>query len=314
MKPIIPFVGEVDKAEELEVVSQLQAHLPEVSIVPFSRLSENAKGDVEIAIVANPDPAELKQFPNLKWVHSIWAGVERMMAELSDLPIEIVRLVDPELSSTMAEAALAWTLYLHRDMPGYARQQMRKEWRALPYRKADQITVGILGLGELGKAAAERLRENKYNVVGWSRNQKNLSGIETYSGLQGLKGVLSRSDIVIILLPLTPETQGRLDASTLGFVKERAGIINFARGPIIDSSALLEMLGNGQISHAVLDVFDPEPLPQENPIWEHPDITVLPHISAPTGIESAALIVSKNIKHYLQTGEMPQTVDRLRGY
>jgi glyoxylate/hydroxypyruvate reductase A len=115
----IAFVGQIPEDEMRGWTRRLSALLPDETITPFAELSDEGKTKAELAIVANPDPAEIAALPNIKWIHSVWAGVERMMAELSDVDAPIVRLTDPELSRTMAEAVLAWTYYLHRDMPNY---------------------------------------------------------------------------------------------------------------------------------------------------------------------------------------------------
>ncbi len=314
MNEVIAFVSQLDAEEEKQWVGALAKHLSDGSLKRISDMSPEQKQAAKVAIVANPDPKDLLELPNLKWIHSVWAGVERMVAELSDTSFDIVRLVDPELARTMSEAVLAWTLYLHRGMPAYAKLQAQKKWQPLPYRKASQTTVGILGLGALGARSALRLSENGFQLLGWSRSPKSVESIECLSGEAGFRDILSRSDILVVLLPLTAGTRGLLSRQALTNMKPEAAIINFARGPIIDVEALVERLDGGHLSHAVLDVFATEPLETSSNLWEHPDITVLPHISAPTDIESAVQIVSKNINYYLETGQMPEIVDRQRGY
>lgn len=314
MKSIIAFVGQVEAAETDLWLDHLRRALPQIHIDGFADLSADQYSSVEIAIVANPDPAQLANFPNLKWIHSVWAGVERLVEELTDASFDIVRLIDPELARTMSEAALAWTLYLHRDMPAYSQLQAQKIWKPLPYEKASQTTVGVLGLGALGSQSALRLKDNGFKVLGWSRNQKSIEDIECLSGDNGFTDILVRSDILIVLLPLTDGTRGLLSRRNLAQMKREAAIINFARGPIIDTDALIDLLEDGSISHAVLDVFDTEPLARSSALWNHLDITVLPHISAPTDIDTAVEIVRFNITRYLETGQMPEVVDRVRGY
>lgn len=295
-------------------LERLSAAMPDEEIRPFGALSPDERAEVEIAIVANPDPAHLAELPGLVWVHSLWAGVERLVAELGDFRPPIVRLVDPELARTMAEASLAWVYYLFRDMPLYAAQQRAAQWVQHPYRRPDRTTVGVLGLGELGSAAAARLREAGFNVVGWSRNPKDLPGVACRSGEDGLAETLAASDILLCLLPLTGETRNLLDARRLALLPRGAKLINFARGPIIDTDALTEALDRGALGHAVLDVFEVEPLPPGSPLWKHPVVTVLPHISAATDPETATAIVAGNIAAYRADGTLPATVDLRRGY
>jgi len=314
MKHPVPFIGGLPKKEQKQWQALLNHALPEEEIKLPDELSPSQRQASEIAIVANPNMQELQDYPNLKWVHSVWAGVEKMLKNTEKLPFKIVRLIDENLAETMAEAALAWTLYLHRDMPKYARQQQQKHWHQYPYHLACQRRVGILGLGELGRAAASRLLANDFQVFGWSRSEKQIPKITTYKGNDGLKTMLKQTDILICLLPLTPHTLGLLDETRLSQLPPNASLINFARGPIVKSDALLNLLDNQHLSHAVLDVFDEEPLSTSSPLWEHPRVTVLPHVAAPTDQVTAGQIVARNIRHYRQTGQLPPTVDIERGY
>ncbi|RWX74956.1 glyoxylate/hydroxypyruvate reductase A [Neorhizobium lilium] len=295
-------------------LTALSQKLPGETIIPFRDLDEASREKVDIAVVANPDPADIAQLPGLKWIHSVWAGVERLVGELGKSRLPIVRLVDPQLSRTMAEAVLAWTYYLFRDMPAYAQFQRQRVWQQLAYRRPEQVTVGLLGLGALGAASAARLKEAGFNVIGWSRAAKSLEGVETFHGEQGLDLLLSRSEILVCLLPLTGETKGLLNGTRLSMLPKGASLINFARGPIVVTDALIAALSSSAMKHAVLDVFDVEPLPADNTVWDHPAITVLAHISAPTDRETAAAIVAGNILTYRETGALPPTVDLARGY
>ncbi|NVK33608.1 MAG: glyoxylate/hydroxypyruvate reductase A [Rhodobacteraceae bacterium] len=315
MTRVIPFLAR-PKDEELHL---WQAELSKTfagtaAIKPFSALSDEERERADVAIVANPLVSELEQLPGLVWVHSLWAGVEKMTAELPVDGPKIVRMTDPKMASTMAEAVLAWTLYLHRDMPVYASRQREKVWKMQELVHPEDRKVCVLGLGALGQKAALRLKDNGFDVSGWSRSLKTIEGVETFSGAEGLKEAVSQADIVVVLVPLTDETRGLLNADTLAAFKAGARLINFARGPIIEDEALLAKLDEGHIAHAVLDVFATEPLPQDNRYWEHPSVTVLPHITAPTTIRTASRIVFENIARYIADGTIPKTVDRKRGY
>ncbi len=226
--------------------------------------------------------------PDLVWVHSVWAGVEKVVAARAGRSFAIVRLIDPELTRTMAEAVAAWTLYLHRDMPGYAALQTQRVWQPLPYRQPAECTVGLVGFGELGQASVQALQQLGFPVLAWSRTPKTASHLETFHGDDGLKHMLSRSDIVVCLVPLTPETRGLADSNFFAQMRPGASFINFARGPIVVADDLLAALDSGHLKHAVLDVFHTEPLPADNPFWGHPKVTVLPHISARTNPVTAS--------------------------
>ena len=311
---IIPFVSRLNETEENRWLHIFHKAMPDAQIKKIAGLSESEKRQVEVAIVANPNPDELSSLSNLKWVQSLWAGVERLISELPDESIKIVRLSDPQLAITMAEAVLAWSLYLHRNMPLYQKQQQQKQWQKHEVLLPSERTISILGLGLLGKSAAKKLIQQNFNVCGWSRTKTEIEGVETFSGMENLKQVLEKSNILIILLPLTAETENLLNEESLSYLPDRASIINFARSRIIDHQALLNHLDTRHISHAVLDVFDTEPLPQTSPFWDHPSITVLPHISAPTNMKTASDIVAENINQFIDTGDIPQSVNRGQGY
>ncbi|KXG85261.1 2-hydroxyacid dehydrogenase [Agrobacterium bohemicum] len=310
----IAFVSRTTDANEAEWIEMLSSALPGETILSVKTMSDDEKAQAEIAIVANPDPADIAKLTGLKWIHSLWAGVERLVAELGTTAPPIVRLTDPELTRVMAEAVLAWTYYLHRDMPAYRDNQQKALWKELEYRHPRDVAVGLLGLGALGAAAAARLREAGFNTTGWSRSPKTLEGIDTLSGDSGLQTLLAKSDILVCLVPLTADTKGLLNKVRLGTMKANAAIINFARGAVIVSEDLLAALDAGHLSHAVLDVFEQEPLDARSPFWSHQRVTVLPHISAPTNRQTSAAIVAENISAWRKTGSLPATVDMARGY
>ena len=313
MSPI-PVFGDVSDNELDQWLKALRFAMPNEQFLPLTQLTDSDKKQAQIAIVANPKPSTLAQCPNLIWVHSLWAGVEKLIPTFARSPVRLVRLVDPALANTMAEAVLTWCLYLHRNMHIYRQQQTNNQWQSLPYVSADQRTVTILGLGELGKRAADCLVQQGFKVRGWSLSKKQLNNIECYAGNAELDAALQGSDIVVCLLPLTPATQQLINAQRLSQLKSSTCFINFARGDIVDDDALLVALDNQQLAHTVLDVFVHEPLPANHRYWQHPRVTLLPHVSAQTRVDTASLIVANNIKHYRDTGTLPACVDFNRGY
>ncbi len=310
----IPFVSRGNAADTAAWIAALSRAMPNETIMPFAQLSAAQRGNARVAIVANPDPTELDQLPALKWVQSLWAGIERMLAELKNPHIGIVRLEDPQLAATMAEAVVAWTLYLHRDMPAYAAAQRAHVWQPQPFRLASERCVAVLGLGHLGKLAAKRLIDAGFNVIGWARTAQTLPDMQSYAGDVALPEALKRADIVVCLLPLTPDTRNLLNATRFKQMKPQAALINFGRGAIVNTADLITALNANQLSHAVLDVFETEPLPAGNLLWAHEKITVLPHISAPTQKGSAAALVARNMARYRATGALPKLVDPRIGY
>ena len=314
MKTFIPLVTQLPTAETAAWLAALKPALPDCTVVSAADLPAEQRAAVEVAIVANPEPADLLALPRLQWVQSLWAGVERLVAETAGAEFAIVKMSDPQLAATMAEAVLAWTLYLHRDMPRYQAQQRAQIWQQHFLPLPSQRTIGILGLGTLGTRAAEQLVQQGFTVCGWSRTARAIAGGETFAGEAGLNDVLQRSQSVVCLLPLTKTSHHLLNPQTLALLPSGAALINFARGAIVDVDALVKNLDNGHLSHAVLDVFDTEPLPPQSPLWHHPKITVLPHIAAPTNKLTAAWIAADNINRFLTSGKIPPSVNRHLGY
>ncbi len=312
IKSPIAFVSRLNGRLAATWIRALAHELPGETVLAFDQIQERQQ--VEIAVLADPDPGHLVQLPNLRWAQSLWVGVEGILSEpgLSHLPI--VRLVDPNLAATMAEAVLAWTLYLHRDMPSYAHWQAKQEWCPLPVIPPSQRNVGIMGLGELGQRAAQTLLANGFRVSGWSRTKKQLADVDCYCGAAGLTEMLTHSDIVVCLLPHTPQTAGLFDQTCFEALKNGACLINFGRGSLVVEDALIAALDSGRLRHAVLDVFEREPLAAGHRFWSHPNITVLPHIAAPTDPVSASRITAANIASYRRDGIVPDTVDRMKGY
>jgi glyoxylate/hydroxypyruvate reductase A len=315
---VITFVSQLAHQEQDAWLALLSTKLPNEAIKLDKDLSVEQKLQCEIAIVANPDADILSQYPKLIWVQSLWAGVDALVSQLSDNKptpsFKLVRLIDPILAQTMSEAVLTWVLYLHRDMPKYLQQQKSAQWLQHRYLLPQERTLGILGLGELGKLSALRLHDNGFNVLGWSQSDKLINGITCYSGDEGLVTMVRQTDILICLLPLTSATYQLINDDLLTNLPQGASIINFARGGIVANHDLINHLANGNLEHAILDVFEQEPLDKSDDLWSNEKITVLPHISAPTHFESAGEIVTKNIKQYRSNEQIPFYIDWNKGY
>ena len=292
----------------------IKQNLPYENVKLPEELSQQEKEEVEIAIIAGSNAKCLVDYPNLVWIQSLWAGVENIVQKLPSKNIKLVRLIDPKLSKTMAEAVLAWTLYLHRNMPEYSNQQMNRLWKPIPLTPTDQFRISVMGTGELGLASINILKNFGYQVNCWSRNNKNINGVNNYCGKNGLTLMLKQTDVLVSLLPLTQQTHHLLNKENLLQLPSGAKIINFSRGAIIDIKALTELLDSQHFSHAVLDVFEQEPLPIDDKTWVHPNITVLPHISAPTNINTAVKIVAHNILEYRKSNTVSNAIDTLQGY
>ncbi len=270
---------------------------------------------IDIAVVANPPKGALQGLPGLRLVQSLWAGVDRLLADDS-VPddVALARMVDPLMNQAMAETALWAVLALQRDFFVYSRQQRHTDWRPWPQRRADDWPVLLLGLGEMGRCVAARLVANGYRVSGWSRRPAALSGVTCLSGDAPLADALAQAQLVINLLPLTAHTAGFFDSKRLGTMRRGAHLVNLARGAHLVEADIVAALDSGQLGELVADVFACEPLPAGHPFWHHPRVTVLPHVAAQTDKRSAATVVAANIAR-LRSGAAPMhRVDRQRGY
>ena len=314
MKSTIPFMSDQSETYVNEWLRILKKKIPKEKIIKFSDLKKKDYSKIKVAIVANRNPKEIKKLTNLKWIQSIWVGVENLVESFKGETVKIVRLIDPEMNRTMAEAVLSWVLYLHRDMYFYRVQQNKSVWKELDYIKPSKKVVSFIGLGQLGSASAHKLLENGFNVCGWSRSKKNIKNIKSFTGAVGLRKMLKQTDILVCLIPLTQNTKYILNNKTLSYLKKGACVINFARGAIINTKDLLKHLNSGRIHHAVLDVFEKEPLPKQSILWRHKKVTILPHISANTDLETASDIVARNIKVFQLKKKIPQSIDLKRGY
>lgn len=251
-------------------------------------------------------------FTRLKGVHSLWAGVEKIVGN-ETLQVPLARMVDYGLREGMVEYCVGHVLRYHLGMD---RDVLRRDtnWDIHVPPLARDRSVTILGLGALGTAVAEALMALNFKVTGWSRRQKEIVGVRCLAGQEGLVDALKAGEIVILLLPQTPETNNVLNAERLSLLPPGACILNPGRGPLIDDAALLAALDSGHISHATLDVFRVEPLPGDHPYWAHPRVTVTPHIASDTRPSSAAKLVADNFRR-VEAGEpMLHTVDRSAGY
>jgi glyoxylate/hydroxypyruvate reductase A len=266
-------------------------------------------------VTATPEPKALAAIPGLEVVFSINAGVDALLREdVLPATLPLVRLVDPAMTAAMTEYVLGAVLACHRHLPLYSAQQRQSIWRQLPEKLAQTRPVGILGLGELGQSAAARLTANGFPTQGWSRSRHDIAGVMCRSGRDGLDSVLRSSEILVNVLPLTPDTDGLLDRLALAKLPRGAWLINVGRGRHIVETDLLAALDEGGLAGAVLDVFEVEPLPPGHPFWSHPRILLTPHVSAPTSVETAARVIAGNLLGYEAGEPLRNVVDRTAGY
>ncbi len=241
------------------------------------------------------DIADFSIFPDDTVIFSIFAGVEKTLLNKT-IQQPLVRLIDLEMTECMAEWCTAHVLRYHLDLDKYIKP-VKKEWKAHNKERllANQIDIGVLGLGTLGSATAEKLQKLDFKVTGWSATEKNIPGVRSLIGPEGLTKILSTSDYLILLLPLTEKTKTIINSDSLKIVKTGAILINAGRGGLIEDNDLLKALDSGKLSGCTLDVFNEEPLPPEHPFWFHDKVTVTPHISAPTRLRSSIKSILINI-------------------
>jgi glyoxylate/hydroxypyruvate reductase A len=269
----------------------------------------------DYAVVWRP-PAELfEQQRHLKALFSLGAGVNGLLA-MPSLPqaLPLVRMEDCGMAAQMVEYALYVSLRQFRRFRDYEQAQAQRHWAPQELRQRSEFRIGVLGLGVLGGAVARALDDFGFSVSGWSRSAKSVPGVCCEDGTSGLDAVLARSQLLMLFLPLTHETEGLLNRARLAQLPSGAAVANLSRGEVVDDSALLEALDAGHIAEAHLDVFRQEPLAPEHPYWQHPRVRITPHVAALTPYAVACRQVAEKIRR-LQAGEpVSGVVDRSRGY
>src|SRR6202165_4319831 len=300
----ILFASETEKAEHW--IPLLERALPR------DRIFLRPEAPIDVALVATPPPGTLENLKDVKLIQSLWMGVETLLADPS-LPrgVPLARLVDPGMVAAMSETILAHTLDWHRRLYRYRQHQPEARWHRYRQYMASDHTVGLLGLGALGTDAAGKLRALGFKLAGWSLRPKKLAGVETFTDISS---VLLKSDVVVCLLPLTPQTKGILNRENLNKIKKGGGLINVARGPHVVVPDLIAALDSGQLARAYLDVFDEEPLPASSPLWRHHGVTITPHSAALTEPRTAVAKIAENVERVRRGEPALNLVDFAAGY
>ena len=281
--------------------------------VPSARLTPEADPEAADYVVLSPSGpiADFAPYVRTRAVLNLWAGVEEALA-IPNLTQPLARMVDPGLTQGMVEWVTGHVLRHHLGMDAHVANPERR-WDPVAPPLAPSRRVGVLGLGELGAACAAALARLGFEVAGWSRSAKAIEGIEARHGPDGLDAVLRRSDVLVLLLPLTPATEGLLDARRLALLPPGAVVLNPGRGGLVVDDALIAAL-DGPLGHATLDVFRAEPLPRAHPFWGHPKVTVTPHIASATRPETASRCIAENVRRCEAGEPLLHLVDRDRGY
>ena len=271
--------------------------------------------DVEFAVSWDQPPHVFNQFPNLKCISSIGAGVEHLLNDTTvPANIPLVRLVDDGLKQSMAEYVMLGVLEHFRRFSDYRQQQEQAKWEELQIPHISQLGIGIMGFGEIGQFVAGKLSDFGFQVYGWKRNRERTDDTQVYSGRDELGKFLNNADVLVCLLPLTDETENILSAPIFNQLPAGAYLINAGRGGHLVDDDLLSALDSGQLSGALLDVFNEEPLPKQHPFWSHEKVTVTPHTASVTNPESASAQIVENYRRVLGNEPLLNLVDIDSGY
>ena len=299
-------------------LAAIRDQAPERAVITASDVASFQ--NVRYAWVWKPPAGLLAKLPNLEVIVNLGAGVDAILADAT-IPrhIPIIRAMDPNITMRMTEWVVLQVLFQHRQMPAYLAQQRQCIWRELPQLAASALTVGVMGAGVLGQRAAGILGSLGFEVIGWSRTQKPGLGFPVQHGQAGLDEFLGRTDILVCLLPLTPQTTNLLNHDLLRRLK-RGGplggpvLINGGRGKQQVEPDIVRALDDGTLVAATLDVFATEPLPVTSPLWGHPKVTITPHVAADSDPAAMTAYVLAQLARHAADLTMDNVVDRDRGY
>ncbi|HZL28275.1 MAG TPA: glyoxylate/hydroxypyruvate reductase A [Acidobacteriaceae bacterium] len=305
------FYSEFDDFETWK--QALQAQLPTLRVLHSNEVNDPKV--IDFALVWKPPEGFFREMPQLKLIVNLGAGVDSLVSR-ADLPpnVPITRISDPQMARMMAGYVLFATLRHARDIPFFEQAQRRGQWVYRHPRNPEDVRVAVLGLGQLGACAATELQRQGLTVLGWSRRPRQIDGVQCHAGLETLDLVLSHADILVIMLALTPQTRGLLDRNRLARLPRGAAVINVARGSLIDQTALAELLQSGHIGSATLDVFEKEPLPEDDPLWQLPNVLITPHLASVAIPASAAMQIAGNLVCVANGEPLANQIDIGLGY
>jgi len=303
----------LNSAREQWWLEHLQSLLPDFDCRLWHDRGNDA--DIEYAVVWRLPEQGLTQLSNLKCIVSVGAGIDQLMGNRLLVPdVPIIRTTGAELTQRMREYVCLHVLRVHRDLDSVIRAQSEQRWRQSVTPVAGQRQVGVMGLGNLGRACAVALRELGFSVRGWARSEHQIDGVQTFAGPASLDAFLSGTDILVCMLPLTTQTENILNNSLFGQLTPGASVINVGRGGHLNEADLLGALNSGQLSSATLDVFREEPLPPDSTLWSHPKIMVTPHIASMIDPLSGGQRIAQNLQQFKAGQPVDDLVNPDRGY
>lgn len=287
-------------------------HMPDLEIRMWPEAGN--LDEIEYLAFQRPDFGALPHFPNLKAMFSRSAGVESFAYHPRFPKAPLGKVEPPGGDPMMTEYVLMHVLRLHRELPKYQTAQARKEWLKAPIRRPEQRRVGFLGFGVMATAPALVLKSLGFPVSAWVRSPRANAEVPLFVGEAALENFFAQTDIVVCLLPLTPQTEGILSARTFAMMPKGAMIVNLGRGKHVVDADLIAALDSGQLEHASLDVTAPEPLPPSSPLWSHPKVTIMPHVARRPTVQQIVAQIAANVRAMREGRGLLQEIDLKKGY
>lgn len=269
---------------------------------------------VKYVVCWTPPEGLFERYPNIELLISVGAGADQFDQTTLPPQVRVARMITPGISEMMRDYVTLGVMALHRDLPLYIDQQRRAAWQIGEFTLARQRRVGVLGLGQLGQASLAALRPFGFQLSGWARSPKEIEGVTCFAGQTRLSEFLGQLDIAVCLLPLTAQTHGILNAAFFAQLPKGARLLHCGRGAHLDQDALMDALDTGQLSAAMLDVTDPEPLPPDHALWSHPKVLITPHIATETDHEEGAACCLRILQAHRAGTPIAEEVDLSRGY
>ena len=292
-------------------IKAFQAHLPAHEVVTWEQVEDPAK--IAVAVVWQHQKELFKKITRVKLVASLGAGVDHIVNDpLLPLTVPVSRVISPHLSTPMSNYCIGAILHFHKQFDKYWQDKLEKRWDQ-EFDPEKPMTIGILGLGELGSDLAKKLLNLGFEVHGLSRSKKTLKGVITY-GKEELAEFLPKVNVLVCMLPTTRDTVGLINKTVLDKLPKKSYLINVGRGIQQVDEDILEALDSEQLAGAFLDVFPQEPLPRSSPLWDHPSVFITPHIAVVTKIEAAVPQIVENYNRLKNQLPLINLINRNKGY